>query len=213
MKEPTSSKLRLPPSGNGYASFARDWQKLGLLFTRLFGITEARVLDLTLAPSEVAENFSAAEAILLRTMLGLQSSERIDADHVCRRIDEILSAVSSEAAEKELKYCFAIRLGRGSPIAEAVRSKSPDTETSDLEDQMRFVINDLNREPFFAAIQDTEGAPVRYAILGRELTYRMEPFRAAGSTARQQRYGPPVHRPRRQCRRPDADPSRAARTM
>jgi hypothetical protein len=182
MKESNSIKLRLPPNGNGYASFARDWQKLGLLFARLFGVTEGRVLDLTLAPSEVAENFSAAEATLLRTMLGLQSSERIDADHICRRIDEIVSAVSSEAAQKESKYCFAIRLGRGAPIAEVVRSKSPDTETGDLEEQMRFVINDLNQEPFFAAIQDTEGAPVRYALLGRELTYRMEPFRAAGST-------------------------------
>lgn len=71
-----------------------------MLFTRLFGITESRILDLTFAPSDVAENFSAAEAILLRTMLGLQSSERIDADHLRRRIDEIVSSASSEAAER-----------------------------------------------------------------------------------------------------------------
>ena len=176
------SRLRLPPDNNGYASFARDWQKLGLLFTRLFGITESRVLDLTFAPSDVAENFSAAEATVLRTMLGLQSSERIDPDHLRRRIDEIVSLVSSEAAEKESKHCLAIRLGRGSPIAEAVRSKSPDIEANDAEEQMRFVINDLAEEPYFAAIQESEASPVKYALLGRELTYRLEPFRAAGST-------------------------------
>jgi len=96
IKESTSSKLRLPPDNNGYASFARDWQKLGLLFTRVFGITESRVLDLTFSPSDVAENFSAAEAALMRTMLGLQSSERIDADQLCRRIDEIVSGRSGE---------------------------------------------------------------------------------------------------------------------
>jgi hypothetical protein len=182
MKESTSSKLRLPPDNNGYASFARDWQKLGLLFIRLFGITESRVLDLTFAPSDVAENFSAAEATLLRTMLGLQSSERIDPDHLRRCIDEIVSSVSSEAAEKESKHCLAIRLGRGSPIAEAVRSKSPDIEANDAEEQMRFVINDLAEEPYFAAIQESDASPVKYALLGRELTYRLEPFRAAGST-------------------------------
>jgi serine/threonine protein kinase len=182
MKESTSSKLRLPPDKNGYASFARDWQKLGLLFIRLFGITESRVLDLTFAPSEVAENFSAAETTLLRTMLGLQSSERIDPDHLRRRIDEIVSSVSSEAAERELKHCLAIRLGRGSPIAEAVRSKSPDIEANDAEEQMHFVINDLAEEPYFAAIQESDASAVKYALLGRELTYRLEPFRAAGST-------------------------------
>jgi hypothetical protein len=182
MKESTASRLRLPPDNNGYASFARDWQKLGLLFSRLFGITESRILDLTFAPSDVAENFSAAEAILLRTMLGLQSSERIDADHLRRRIDEIVSSASSEAAEKDAKHCLAIRLGRGSPVAEAIRSKSSDIETNDVEEQLRFVINDLDQEPFFAAIQETAVSPVRYALLGRELTYRLEPSRAAGST-------------------------------
>ncbi|MGX9948459.1 AAA domain-containing protein (plasmid) [Bradyrhizobium denitrificans] len=182
MKESTPSKLRLPPDNNGYASFARDWQKLGLLFTRLFGITESRVLDLTFAPSDVAENFSAAEATLLRTMLGLQSSERIDPDHLRRRIDEIVSSVSSEAAEKESKHCLAIRLGRGSPIAEAIRSKSPDIEANDVEEQIRFVINDLAEEPYFATIQESDSSTVKYALLGRELTYRVEPFRAAGST-------------------------------
>ena len=158
MKEPTSSKVRLPPDNIGYASFARDWQKLGLLFTRVFGITESRLLDLTLAPSDVAESFSSAEASLLRAMLGLQSSERIDADHVCRRIDEIVSSVSSEAAEKEAKYCLAIGLGRGSPIAETIRTKSPDIEVNDIEEQIRFVINDLDEEPYFAAVQ-SDGLP------------------------------------------------------
>lgn len=177
----SSSKLQLPPDNSGYASFARDWQKLGLLFTRVFGITESRVLDLTFAPSDVAENFSSAEATLLRTMLGLQSSERIDPDHLRRRIDEIVSSISSEAAEKEAKHCLAIRLGRSSPIAEAIRAKSPEIEASDVEEQMRFVSNDLDEEPYFSAIQ-SEGSPVRYALLGRELTYRLEPFRAAGST-------------------------------
>jgi hypothetical protein len=177
----SSSKLRLPPDSNGYASFARDWQKLGLLLTRLFGITESRVLDLTFAPSDVAENFSSAEAILLRTMLGLQSSERIDADDLRRRIDEFVSAVSSEAAEKESKHCLAIRLGRGSPIAEAIRAKSPDIEVGDIEGQMRFVTSDLDEEPYFAAIQ-LDDTPTRYVLLGRELTYRLEPFRVTGST-------------------------------
>ncbi len=181
MKEPTSPKHRLPPDNNGYSSFARDWQKLGLLFTRLFGITESRALDMTFAPSEVAENFTAAEAILLRTMLGLQSSERIDADHLRRRIDDIVSSVSSEAAEKEAKHCFALRLGRGSPIAEAIRAKSADIDVNDIEEQIRFVTNDLEEEPYFAAIQEND-ATIRYALLGRDLTYRLEPFRAAGST-------------------------------
>lgn len=182
MKEAASPKLRLPPDNNGYSSFARDWQKLGLLLTRLFGITESRVLDLNFAPSDVAENFTAAEAILLRTMMGLQSSERIDADYLCRRIDEVVSSVSSEAAEKEAKFSLALRLGRGSSIAESIRTKSADIDVNDVEEQMKFVANDLEEEPYFAAIQENDASTIRYALLGRELTYRLEPFRAAGST-------------------------------
>jgi len=182
IKDSTSPKHRIPPTGNGYASFARDWQNLASLFARLLGINESRLLDLTLVPSDIAENFSAAEAILLRTMLGLQSSERIDADYLNRRIDDIYSAIAAEAADKELKYCFSVRFGRGSQIAESIRSKSPDIETNDVEEQMQFVLNDLGQEPFFAAVQENDLSPIRYALLGRDLTYRIEPFREAGGT-------------------------------
>ena len=175
------SKLRLPPDGSAYASFSRDWQKLGLLFTRLFGLTETRVLDLSLAPSDVAENFSAAEAMLLRTMMGLQSSERVDPDDLRRRIDEIVATVSAEVADREAKFCLALRLGPGSNIGEAIRSKSPDIEMDDVTEQMRFVGNDLGEEAYFAAVQ-AEGEATRYMLFGRDLSYRLSPFRAAGNT-------------------------------
>lgn len=178
----TKSKLRLPPDGSAYASFARDWQKLGLLFARLFGVAEARLMDLSLAPSDVAENFSTAEASLLRAMMGLQSSERIDPEHLCRRIDEIVATVSSEAADKEAKFCLALRLGRGSSIAEAIRSKWPDIEMDDVEEQLRFVHNDLEEEAYFAAVQSDGQTTTRYMLFGRNLSYRLAPFRAAGST-------------------------------
>lgn len=177
----TSSKLRLPPDGSAYASFARDWQRLGLLFARLFGLTEARVLDLALAPSDVAENFSAAEATLLRIMMGLQSSERVDPDDLRRRIDDIVATVSSEVADKEAKFCLALRLGPGSSIGEAIRSKSPEIEMDDVVEQLRFVGNDLGEEAYFAAIQ-AEGQATRYMLFGRDLSYRLSPFRAGGST-------------------------------
>lgn len=177
----TKSKLRLPPDGSAYASFSRDWQKLGLLFARLFGLTEARVLDLSLAPSDVAENFTSAEATLLRTMMGLQLSERLDPDDLRRRIDEIVATVSSEVADKEAKFCLALRLGPGSSLGEAIRSKSPDIEMDDIVEQLRFVGNDLGEEAYFAAVQP-EGQATRHMLFGRDLSYRLSPFRAARST-------------------------------
>lgn len=171
------SDKRLPSQAGVYASFARDWQQLGLLLCAVFSVNEKRVLDLSIVPSDVAENFTSAEALLLRTLLGLQSSERIDAEVVCGRIDAIVSVVRAELAGIDSKFCLSIRLGQGSQIAESIRSVCADVESSDEIDQRQFVLDDLSEDAFFVVVQEPDAVGPRYMLFGRQLSYRLRRLR------------------------------------
>ncbi len=163
-------------------SFARDWRDLALLFALFLDIPGTPLADLKIIPSRVAEHASAAEIRLLRGMLGLERVERLDGDFVCRRIDEILDSITAEVAGKEAQLCLAVRLNSGSRLSEAVRRASGDEiEIADEPQQVRFIVDDLGPQPQLVAILDAAGA-IRYALLGRKLTYRLAPYRPPSST-------------------------------
>jgi len=174
-------KIKFPRTDDSF-SFARDWRDLALLFALFLDIPSGPLADLKVLPSRVAEHSSAAEVKLLRTMLGLETVERLDGEFVCRRIDEILDTVAAEAAGREARICLAVRLGRDSGLSEAVRRASDnEIEIADEQQQIRFIADDLGRQAQLVAIKDNANVPPRYALLGRLLTYRLAPYRQAGS--------------------------------
>ena len=132
-----ATQLTAPRADDSY-SFARDWRDLALLFVLFLDIPSGPLGDLKVIPSRVAEHASAAEIRLLRTMLGLETVERLDGELVCRRIDEIIDSVAAEAAGKEPRICLAVRLGRDSRLSEAVRRASEnEIEITDEQQQIR----------------------------------------------------------------------------
>jgi hypothetical protein len=165
------------------ASFGRDWTNLGILVAELVGAPLDRVSDLRLVPSDIAEHLSAAEGKLLRSMMRLETAERLDGEEICRRMDDVVLAITAEAAGREAKSAIALRLGRGSKVAEIIRGVSDnDIEMADEQSQMEFVQADLSAEPYFVRVRQKPGDDPSYALLGQAITYWLTPFRVAESS-------------------------------
>lgn len=164
------------------ASFGRDWTNLGILTAELIGAPLDRVSNLALVPSEIAEHLSAAEGQLLRSMMRLETAERLDGEMICRRMQDLVAAVSAEVSGREAKFAVAFRLGRGSNVADGIRRASDyEIEISDMRAQLEFVAADLSSEPFFARIAGRDEAEPTFALFGQYLTYHLSGYRQPGS--------------------------------
>ncbi|WP_128089423.1 AAA domain-containing protein [Bradyrhizobium viridifuturi] len=165
------------------ASFGRDWTNLGILVAELVGAPLDRVSDLRLVPSDIAEHLSAAEGKLLRSMMRLETAERLDGEEICRRMDDVVLAITAEAAGREAKSAIALRLGRNSKLAEIIRGVSDnDIEMADEQSQMEFIQADLSAEPYFVRVRQKPDDEPSYALLGQAMTYWLTPFRVAESS-------------------------------
>jgi len=94
------------------ASFGQDWRNLGLLIAELIEAPIARVADLGVIASEVAEHLSVQEVRVLRTLTGVIAAERLDGKGICNDIEGAISAIVAQAADRELKLGAAFRLDR-----------------------------------------------------------------------------------------------------
>jgi hypothetical protein len=177
-----SGRIHAPRVEHSF-SFAHDWRDLALLFALILDIPGAPLGDTAVVPSRVAEHASAAEVRLLRVMLGLERVDHLDGEYVCDRIDEILDSISAEAAGKEARLCLSVRLGGNSRLAGTVRGASEnEIEIADEAQQLKFIEDDLGRQPHLVSVKDHPDAELRYALVGRLLTYRLAPYRPPGTT-------------------------------
>ncbi len=104
-------------SNNQHYSFRHDWLMFGLMAGRLLNINVNRLLDLRIAPSEIADHISTSEAKLLREIIHGDSEGRLDGDLVARRIEEVLHTLNSEVAALDPKFYLVARIGTGTPLA------------------------------------------------------------------------------------------------
>jgi serine/threonine protein kinase len=143
-----NSKRRRGAGQDPMASFGRDWSNLGLVVSELVGAPIDRVANLRLVPSEIAEHLSASEGQVLRSMLQLQTAERLDGELLCQRIRDVVTAITAQAAGKEARLELALRLGTGSRLSTAIRRASEnEIEIADKASQLAFVADDLSQEP------------------------------------------------------------------
>ncbi|KAB2941350.1 MAG: hypothetical protein K8F92_20415 [Hyphomicrobium sp.] len=169
-------KKKTPPRGKETVSFAHDWRDLALLIARLLDIPADKLADYKIPPSDVAEHASAAEVRLLRIMLGVEKVERLDGPFISSVLDPILDSIESEVARRDARYCLALRFGPESQLSQAIRTASgKQIETSDGEQQLRFVADDLGAQPLFQTLRD--GNRQRHVLVGKQLTYRINPYR------------------------------------
>ena len=161
-------------------SFARDWRELAHLAAVILDIPLAPLSDLKVIASRVADHAPAAEIRLLRVMMGLERVERLDGDYIASRIQAILDGITAVVAGKEAALCFAVRLGSGSQLAEAIRKASQnEIEISDNSQLLRFVRDDLGDQTLMIGLKD--GSNSRYVLQGKHLTYRLLPYRRPNS--------------------------------
>jgi hypothetical protein len=178
-----NAKRRRRADQNPVASFGRDWSNLGLIVAELIGAPIDRVTDLELVPSEIAEHLSAGEGQVLRSMLQLETAERLDGEQLCERIGNVVTAITAQAAGKEARLELAVTLGTGSRLSTAIRRASEnEIEITDKSSQLAFVTNDLSQEPYFARIRKRESADTYFALLGSHLTYEVTAFRQPGAS-------------------------------
>ena len=161
-------------------SFSQDWKDFGLLAADLLGAKRQRVLDPSIAPFEIAEHLTLAEARLLRLIVQMNPKQPLDGDTISTSIDNVLVGLRAEVASRRAKLHLAIRLGSTSRLSERIRQASGlDIETNDFDAQLQFIKDDLTNEPLLLCVRQQD-APneFRLVLRGKHLLYRLQEFRA-----------------------------------
>jgi hypothetical protein len=91
-------------------SFKHDWLLFALLAANLLGVNRNRLLDLRIAPFEVADHLVVDEIRLLRAIAGGDLVER-GGTAIISRIDEVLRLLSARVAGLETKFHLVMQLG------------------------------------------------------------------------------------------------------
>ena len=164
------------------ASFGQDWRNLGLMIAEFLDVSPARVTNLGLLLSEVADHISVSEARILRQLTGTIPSDRLDGERICREISDVIETIQAQAAGGELKLVAAFRLDPRSQLTMDIRHATANQlEATDLEALLNFVKDDLAGEPYLTLVKTgRDGSKV--ALLGNQMTYWLSPYRAPETT-------------------------------
>lgn len=153
-------------------SFIRDWHGLGELAVQLFEINLKRVANLSIASHDVAENLTAAEVRLIRQLMQIFPSQRLDGKDVITEIEKILLSLQATIQKEELVYHLVLPLVKNSELVDAIREASNyDVEADDEDAQLEFVENDLTSPTILLLSEE------RLAVRGALLTYYLDDFK------------------------------------
>lgn len=169
---------RLGPSGMELSgSFTRDWHQLGSLAATLLAFDFKRLTNLSIVNHEVSEFATADETRLLRELLQLLPTRRLDGQLVGERISAIATALSIRAQRKEPGFHLVVAMGRANSLTNAIREASGrEVEVDDTEAQLEFIKNDLY-SPLAMAVR-TAGRSDTFSLQlrGQNLTYFLEDY-------------------------------------
>uniref|UniRef100_B0T8Q0 Superfamily I DNA or RNA helicase or helicase subunit-like protein n=1 Tax=Caulobacter sp. (strain K31) TaxID=366602 RepID=B0T8Q0_CAUSK len=161
-------------------SFAADWSDFARLAARIFNITPSRLVDAAIPDYSVHESALASEIRLLRDLLLPTELPRLDGELVSNRIDQILGGLDADKAAGEGKYHLVARLGSDSDLSRAIRQASgQEIEVDDDESQITWMDADLGDPIQLSAV--TDGQRVLLYARGRELIYRLKPYRGGAA--------------------------------
>ena len=165
-------------SSDQHYSFQHDWLLLGLLAARLLSVNVNRLVDLRVAPSEIAEHINNSEAKLLRAIVHNDAGGRLSGDVVAQRISEVLRSLEAEIAALDPKFHLALRLGPGTPLAGRIRQASnEEIEMDDVDAQLQFVRNDLVADaPLLMALKRGASDTPRLVLRGKHLLYQLQQY-------------------------------------
>ncbi len=173
----TSAKPNHDNSEDNY-SFKHDWLLFALLAADLLGVRRERLLDLRIAPFEVADHLTVEEVRLLRAITDGDLVER-GGDIVVTRINELVRLLGAKVAGLEIKFHLAVRLGASSPLSGAIRESSDrEIETDDISSQLEFIRSDLSDAPLLMLVKARlSGEEPRLVLRGHRLIYALRQYR------------------------------------
>lgn len=153
-------------------SFLVDWHGLGKIAVQLLEANPQRLGNMAIPSHEVADYLTAAEARLVRQLLQIIPSERLDGKTVCGHIGKVILSLDAAIQSEELVYNLVLSLSPNSQVSAAIRAASEnEIETDDESAQLTFVSNDL-ANPILLLLKDD-----RLALRGQRLTYYLTDFR------------------------------------
>ena len=174
----TSPKGKRHPRPDLGQSFVRDWQQFGLIAATLLAVSNQRLANQSLANHEVTETKTVDEIKILRELLQIIPTERIDGHYVIERIDTILMNLTITAQTKEPQFVLITAFGENSSIASAIREASNyEIEIDDEAEQRRFVKNDLSKPDLISLAVRNQPNQFKLVLRGVRLTYVLEDFR------------------------------------
>jgi len=126
------------------SSFIKDWQQFGKIAATLLSISMPRLMNVEIATHDVTDSIFSEETWLIRELLQVFVTNRIDGRFVIDRIDKILIRLSLQAQKQESEFSLVLVLGPNSPLAGSIREASGrEIEIDDEAAQRTFVENDL----------------------------------------------------------------------
>jgi hypothetical protein len=159
-------------------SFKHDWLLFALLAADLLGVSRNRLLDLRVAPFEVADHLVVDEIRLLREIADSELAER-GGVAIISRIDEVVRLLSAKVAGLETKFHLVMRLGSGTPLSTAIRQASQEEiEADDNQGQLEFVQADLAEAQLLMLVKARlSGEEPRLVLRGHHLLYALRQYR------------------------------------
>jgi superfamily I DNA and/or RNA helicase len=159
-------------------SFKHDWLLFALLAANLLGANRNRLLDLRIAPFEVADHLAVDEIRLLRAISGDELAER-GGTAIISRIDEVIRLLSARAAGLETKFHLVMQLGARTALAAAIRQASQEEiEADDSTSQLEFIRGDLSEAPLLMLLKPRlVGEEPRLVLRGHQLLYALRQYR------------------------------------
>ncbi len=158
-----------------HTSFARDWQQFGFCAARLLALEEKRLYDAAVPPHDVSPDHTRDEVNLLRELVGVPRSVRIDGSSVVERIGSIVQTLRLREARRDTKLTLIVALGDMSRLSGKIRDASArQIEIGDVDAQLAFVLNDLGRDAVAMTVRDSRQKESYATVLrGRRLSYHI----------------------------------------
>ncbi|EPK7409162.1 AAA domain-containing protein [Klebsiella aerogenes] len=163
-------------------SFREDWKDLGILISKMLNID---IVYLTREKENAESKISVEESSLLKNLMYPSPVHRIDCDSVCKSIDEIIKALSSDAknSSKSLYLCYDHTKNINS-LVHAMRQVDPKLieryDISDPASLIDFITADLSYYEF-VELKHSDKKNYRYALNGRYLTYSLNEYKNSWS--------------------------------
>lgn len=165
---------------NQPTSFYDDWRALGAVAAQILGLPSRAKPGEPYRPDirDPAAFLIAAERDLLALLLTADPLKRIDGATIGKAIDDLIATLGNSVVGHQPKLVLATAFGPNSRLAASIREASGDAiGLNEVIGQHRFLERSLEDEPRLVRLKPRiAGDPYRYRLIGRELTYDIEPF-------------------------------------